>query len=517
MSMSGKIPLSVLTDSYKAGHFLMYPDCQKMVAYGEFRSPYPLQLKTEKDKDTRFVFYGMRYMLENYIAVPWTEDDVNKADLFYKTHNAGFSQYPYPKDLFMKFVKENKGYFPVKIEALPEGTVANVHVPVYQITAEKEYARLITFLETILTQVWYPSTVATLSRRCKDVIKNAFDTSVDEELHWLLDSRLHDFGMRGCTTVEQTVLGGVAHLLNFGGSDTMSACYYAQFHLNGGKPVGSSIPATEHSVMTSWPNEKMAIDNMINKFGGPNAVFAVVMDSYDYNNALFNVLPQCAQNHKEKGGLMVLRPDSGDPVECIRDAMKAGESAFGCTVNKKGFKVLNGIAAIQGDGINIEVIIQILDAVLKDGYSAQNVAFGMGGGLLQKVNRDTMAFATKLCYTVDEKGEEHQIMKRPKTDTGKTSLPGRLKVLRNAQNGALDVYPLEYKDDRANELVVVYDSGPVKIDHPMFSDLKKKIDEDWARTPSRHYPVTDALKEKIQTILKADKLAKEQREKLVKV
>jgi len=141
-----------------------------------------------------------------------------------------------------------------------------------------------------LTQIWYPTTVATLSRRCKDIFEESFEKSVEKNMHWLIQSRLHDFGFRGCTCVEQSILGGTAHLLNFDGTDTMSAAYYAQFHLNEGRPVGESIPATEHSVMTSWPSETEAIRNMIRKFGGENKIFACVMDSYDYANALDNVL-----------------------------------------------------------------------------------------------------------------------------------------------------------------------------------------------------------------------------------
>lgn len=166
-------------------------------------------------------------------------------------------------------------------------------------------------------QVWYPSSVATLSRFAKDTIKEAFDKSVDPELHFLISGRLHDFGFRGCTCVEQSVLGGMAHMLNFEGSDTMVASYHAQFHLNGGRPVGNSIPATEHSVMTAWETEEDAIKNEIEHFGG--GPFACVMDSYDYDNALDNVLPNIKEAKLAKeGGYMVLRPDSGDPVEQVR-------------------------------------------------------------------------------------------------------------------------------------------------------------------------------------------------------
>jgi len=202
----------------------------------------------------------------------------------------------FQKTLFEKIVKEHDGYFPIKLEALPEGTVAHIHTPVYQITAKGEFTLLITFFETILTHIWYPTTVATLSRMVKDHIEDAFVKSVDEDSMWLVESRLHDFGFRGCTTVEQSTIGGAAHLLNFTGSDTMSACYYVQFGLNNGKPIGSSIPATEHSVMTAWKTEREAILNMIEKFGG--GVFATVMDSYDYARALDKVVPSVKEEKK---------------------------------------------------------------------------------------------------------------------------------------------------------------------------------------------------------------------------
>jgi nicotinic acid phosphoribosyltransferase len=194
-----------------------------MVAYGEFRSPFQ-----HDERDHRFVFYGIRYIIEHYVQRRWTEQDVSAAAAFFATHNLQHSAFPFPHDLFLRFIREHNGYFPVRIDALPEGTVAHVHTPVFQLFARHEYSRLVTFLETLLTMVWYGSSVATLSRRTKDVIAAAFEQSVDDDHRYLLDSRLHDFGFRGCTTVEQSVVGGCAHLLNFTGSDTMSAGYYAQ-------------------------------------------------------------------------------------------------------------------------------------------------------------------------------------------------------------------------------------------------------------------------------------------------
>lgn len=486
------IPMGLMADSYKATHFEMYPEALKMVAYGEFRLPY----KDLGGKEGRFVSYGMRNLIEKYLQTPWTDDDVDRAKEFYATHNVGHKPFPFPEQLFRKFVRENKGYFPVKIQCLRDGTVAHIHVPLYQITAEGEYSRLVTYLETVLTHVWYTSTVATLSRKSREIIERAFKDSVDDENKFLLDSRLHDFGFRGCTCMEQAVMGGSAHLLSFDGTDTMPAAYYVQYHLNNGKPVGTSIPATEHSVMTSFARERDAFSHMIDTYG--EGVFACVMDSYDYANALDNIVPSLAEKKVKKGGFMVYRPDSGDPVEAVLMGLNAAEKTFGATVNKKGFKVPNNVGVIQGDGIGVTTMDKILDKVLENKFSAQSVAFGMGSGLLQKLNRDTMSFATKLSYIKYKDGRERNVMKKPKTDMDKISLPGILKVVRNEQ-GIPTVYPADYEGAKGPDLLeTIWDSGPVaayKFDS--FDDMRKRVREDWDKLPPNYDPRSEPLKQKI--------------------
>ncbi|GBF95014.1 nicotinate phosphoribosyltransferase [Raphidocelis subcapitata] len=494
------VPITVLTDSYKASHFLQYPDPTKMVAYGEFRCGFD-----RDEEDTRLVWYGIRYIIDHYVARRWTMEDVERADAFYSTHNAGGSPYPFPRDLFAKIVTQHGGHFPVKIQALREGTPVHAHVPVYQITAEGEFAPLCTYLETLLTMAWYPTTVATLSRRARDAIAAAFEDSVEGgAASPLLASRLHDFGFRGCTSVEQSVIGGCAHLLNFEGTDTMSAAYYAQargaplfglspFHLNGGRPVASSIPATEHSVMTAWPNEAAAISNMVEKFG--TGVFACVMDSYDYAAALAEVAA---------GGYMVLRPDSGDPVEVVLMALRAADSVFGSTVNSKGFKELKGVGVIQGDGINLATIKDILSAVLAEGYSAANVAFGMGGGLLQKVNRDTMSFATKLCHMALRGGGARDVMKHPKTDSSKISLPGVLAVKRVGD--VPTVFPADSGEVAPGEdlLEVVYDCGPVPgRSWDDFASVRARLASEWDALPRTADVISGPLRDKIAAVVAA--------------
>ncbi|ORZ35847.1 nicotinate phosphoribosyltransferase family-domain-containing protein [Catenaria anguillulae PL171] len=501
------LPPFVLTDSYKLAHFAMYPpETDEMVAYGEFRHAF-----NKCPTDHRVVFYGMRYLIETYINKQWTAADLALTERFLATHNAGFTPYPFPIELFRDMIAHNDGYFPVTIEALPEGSVVYPHVPVYQITASGKWARLVTYLETLLTMVWYPTSVATLSRRSKHAIAQSFVRTVDgcdphTGAHPLLNSRLHDFGFRGCTSVEQAVIGGSAHLLNFEGSDTVAACYYAQFHCNHGAPVASSIPATEHSVMTSWPSERAALANALDKFGA--GVVACVMDSYDYVLALEKVLPAVKAVKLAKGGFLVLRPDSGDPVETVVQALRAADKVFGSQVNAKGFKVPNGCGVIQGDGINDETLVAILKAVEKEGYSSQAVAFGMGGGLLQKVNRDTMSFATKLSYLRMQDGVERDVMKVPKTDSGKTSLPGKLAVV--YENELPMVYPLNHPTVAklgGSKLQVVYDgTNPATRGKPFhwdsFTQVRERVEAEWYKLPAIHDPVPEPLKAKQKEIIR---------------
>lgn len=287
--------------------------------------------------------------------------------------------------------------------------------------------------------------------------------------------------------------------LNFVGTDTLSAAYYAQFHLNDGKPVGQSIPATEHSVMTAWPTEKEAILNEIAKFG--DGLYACVMDSYDYAAALEKLLPVIANKKLERGGFLVLRPDSGDPVDTVMMALRAGEKVFGCDVNQKGYKVIRGCSVIQGDGINIHTIHKILETALAAKYSAQNITFGMGGGLLQKVNRDTMSFATKLCHIEFADGTIQDIMKTPKTDKLKFSLPGELTVIRDQTTHVPMVYPKtqEHLADPDNIMVTVYDNGRV-MPKENFSDLRSRLNEEWHKSPKTAAVVSQELQQKVTQV-----------------
>ncbi|RKP24499.1 nicotinate phosphoribosyltransferase family-domain-containing protein [Syncephalis pseudoplumigaleata] len=269
---------------------------------------------------------------------------------------------------------------------------------------------------------------------------------------------------------------------------------------------------------------------MVEKFG--SGAFACVLDSYDYARALSEILPSIATEKLAKGGFMVLRPDSGDPVEVVLMALRAGEKVFGADVNDKGYKVLRGCGVIQGDAVTYDSLRHILAAVKQAGYAANNVAFGMGGGLLQRMNRDTMGFATKLSHIVYPDGSDRNVMKTPKEARSKTSLPGEFYLKRDEQQVGqtaspyqmvrlalsmlmlmtmtttvqhIKVYPKPHELDapapRDNLFEVVYDHGPV-ADHrwDTFNVVRERVASEWRQAPKRHDPISSALYERIVAV-----------------
>jgi nicotinamide phosphoribosyltransferase len=215
------------------------------------------------------------------------------------------------------------------------------------------------------------------------------------------------------------------------GTDTMSALLGARVYY--GEPMaGFSIPAAEHSTITSWgrDGEVDAYRNMLRQFARPGSLVAVVSDSYDLDHAV-NVLwgRELRQAVIDSGATVVIRPDSGEPTSVVLKTVQSLDTSYGADVNAKGFRVLRHVRVIQGDGITRESIERILAALTAHGYSADNVAFGQGGALLQQVNRDTQRFAMK-CSAVQVAGQWRDVFKDPVTDPEKRSKAGRLTLLR---------------------------------------------------------------------------------------
>jgi len=256
-----------------------------------------------------------------------------------------------------------------------------------------------------------------------------------------IDFKLHDFGFRGVSSVESAGIGALAHLVNFLGTDTMQALVVAAKYYNQVDNVGYSIPASEHSTITSWgqEGEVKAYENMLDAYAD-SPLRACVSDSFDIYNACENiwggVLKDKVLNLK---GTLIIRPDSGDPKTVVLKVLDILWDKFGGKINAKGYKVLDPhVRVIQGDGVNYESINQILFAVTRHGFSIDNIAFGMGGGLLQQLDRDTQKFAFK-CSSITTDGVEKDVWKDPVTDKGKASKRGRfnnhglVEVFKNGQ------------------------------------------------------------------------------------
>lgn len=421
------INLLLNTDSYKASHWLQYPPkTEKVFSYIESRG----------GKYDKTVFFGLQIFLKEYLSKPITKEMIDEAEVFWTAHGE-----PFNREGWEYILTEHKGYLPLRIQAVPEGTV----VPVRNVLATVENTDekcfwLTSYVETSLLRcVWYGTTVATNSWSIKQVIRKYLEETADEEAMAGLPFKLHDFGARGVSSYESAGIGGAAHLVNFMGTDTVTGALYAMKYYNEKEMVAFSVPAAEHSSITTWgkKGELDAYRNMLKQFGGKFPIISVVSDSYDIFNTVEKMWgDELKAEVLESGSMLVVRPDSGDPAEVVAKVAMLLDTSFGSTVNSKGYKVLNGVRIIQGDGINEESIKSILATLRGYGFSSDCVVFGQGGALLQQVNRDTSRFAMKASWAqIDGKGVD--VFKDPVTDTGKHSKKGRVMLFRNTDNGNL--------------------------------------------------------------------------------
>jgi nicotinamide phosphoribosyltransferase len=446
--------LVTMTDSYKASHWLQYPpDVTSMYSYFESRGG--------RYRET--VFFGLQYYLLRYLSQPVTAADVAEAAAFFAAHGE-----PFNREGWDYLVERYGGSLPVRIRAVPEGMVVPTGNVLFDIELTEPDPRvfwLVSWLETMLVQVWYPTTVASLSYYCKRTILEALEQTADDPLGEI-GFKLHDFGARGGSSQETIRIGGAAHLVNFLGSDTVEGIRCAN-HYYDSRMAAVSVPAAEHSTITMWgrEHEEDAYANFVRHYlvertvpAGTPKIAACVSDSYDIYNAVENLWcgPRLQPMVEESGGTLVIRPDSGVPAEVDIRCLQILDRRVGTRRNAKGYKVLPSyFRLIQGDGINDETIPEILHAVTSRGYSASNLGFGMGGGLLQLVNRDTQRFAFK-CAAALRGDTWIDVSKDPATDPGKRSKKGHQALVR--EGGRYTSVRGPRKDDL---LVPVFANGRV--------------------------------------------------------
>lgn len=461
----------LLSDSYKVSHYKQYPP-NTSVVYSYFES--------RGGNFDSVLFFGLQYILKKYFeGKVVTRERIVEAETFFALHFGNVSHFN--KTGWEYILEKHNGYLPVSIKAVPEGSLVPTHNVLLTIeNTDPACFWLTNFLETLLVQVWYPCTVATSGRAQKKRIIEFLQKSGCESIDSVVEYKLHDFGFRGVSSVESAGIGGLAHLVNFKGTDNLAAisCGSEYYHC---AMAGFSIPASEHSTITSWGKEHEldAFRNMLEQY--PSGVIACVSDSWDIfiaaKDLWGNELRDLILN---RNGTLVVRPDSGDPptvVVRVLELLGGRGSGFEklVTITTTGHRLLPPqLRIIQGDAVDYDMIGKVYDAVLEAGWAAENVGFGSGGALLQKMNRDTMKFAMK-CSSVVANGVEREVFKDPITDPGKTSKRGRLALVK--RDGKFETVKqtdlIHLPPQIRNELIEVFRNGILLHEYSL-DDIRKR-------------------------------------------
>lgn len=416
--MKSRFNICSASDSYKFQHWNMWPEGTEFVYdYLEARNG------ARFDKT---VFFSLQSIIKDYLTGQVvTEEKIERAK---KRINAHLMNPTAFNEAGWRYILEkHNGRLPIEIMAVQEGTPVDVGNALMTVvnTDPKKTGWLCSYLEPMLTHTWYGSTVATLSYEVKKIMKKFLsETSDNQEA---IDFMLHDFGFRGATSFESASVGGAGHLVNFKGTDTFSAIDMILDNYSTGLSddymPGYSVAATEHGIMISLgrDGEMDVVRNILNKHR--SGILSIVIDSYDYIAFIKNFIANFKDEILMRDGKIVFRPDSGVPSDVVMECFELLAENFGYTTNTKGYRVLNPkVGILWGDGIDIVGIEGILYTLKNRGIDVSCMVFGMGGGLLQKVNRDTQRVAYKPSYQV-RNGVGYETFKDPISGS-KTSKKG---------------------------------------------------------------------------------------------
>lgn len=447
------------TDSYKFSQYNQYPEGTSHV------SSY---IESRGGDYSKVVYNGLQPFLHYLRDNPVTQDMIEEAEPLVTAHGL-----PFYREGWQHIVDTYDGKLPLIIRGLDEGTVlppSNALVTV--VNSDPKCWWLTSYIETaLLRAIWYPTTVASNSYHSKQIILEFLNRNGDPSL---IDFKLHDFGARGVSSLESAGIGGAAHLINFMGTDTVEALLHIRRHYDSNLCAGFSIPAMEHSTVTSWgrDHEIDSYRNMLAKHAKPGGLVACVSDSYDIYAACKLWGTELKDDVINSGATVVVRPDSGNPSVVVTKCAQILDEHFGHTTNEKGFKVLNNVRIIQGDGIDHASIRAILFTLELHGYSADNVAFGQGGALLQQINRDTLRFAMKASSACIN-GVWRDVYKEPITDSGKKSKRGCLALIQNEKG---EYETVRKKDAKYDMLKVRYVEGEL-FNETTFEEIRKRARE----------------------------------------
>lgn len=468
----------LLTDFYKQGHISQYPK-----GISEVYSTLTCRF-TYKENMNETVFFGLQKFIKEYLIDNFNENffkrDLEEVLAEYKqVIGTALNQ----KEVNTKHIEDLHalGYLPIKICSVAEGTIVPLKVPILTIQNTKpEFYWVTNFLETILSaEIWQPITSATISLEFRKLCEKYADTTCDNNEH--VTYQCHDFSMRGMQGLDSVINSGMGHHLLFNGTDSIPAILgAAEYYPNPNNEIlGSSIPATEHSVMCSYgqDGEIGLLKHLLTEVY-PSGMFSAVCDTWDFWKVVSEYLPKLKDIIMAREGKLVIRPDSADPVDVICGTkISNGETPeekglieclwdiFGGTTNSKGYKVLDShIGAIFGDGITLDVARRVFEKLELKGFASSNIVFGVGSFTYTYNTRDSFGLALKTTYVVVD-GEERKVCKKPKTDSSKTS-----------QNGLVCVYEedgvITYQDGFIKKTLEDFEKTHKPLLEPIFEDGK---------------------------------------------
>jgi nicotinamide phosphoribosyltransferase len=481
------------TDFYKIGHIKQYPKRTEMV-YSNMTARDSSHANTIFG-DKFVINFGLQYVIQKFLVEDWNQNFFDRPEeevvARYERRISATLGEPHADSTHVRALHK-LGYLPILIKALPEGARVPVGVPLFTIqNTEPEFFWLTNFLETALSGfLWKPITSATMAYEYRRLFDQyAEETGGDKEF---VPFQGHDFSFRGMSNVEDAALSGAAHLTSFVGTDSIIAIdlleQYYQADVTKGL-VGCSVPATEHSVMCMGGelDEKATFERLIGELY-PAGIVSIVSDTWDFWKVVTETLPELKYKILERDGKLVIRPDSGDPVNIICGDLGAKRGSpefkglieclwdtFGGETNEKGYKKLDyHIGAIYGDAINLVRAEDIMRRLADKGFTSDNVVLGIGSFTYQYVTRDTHGFAIKSTAGQLD-GEIVEIFKDPKTDSGiKKSAKGLLRVSKNQQR-KYELHDQQTPDEeKEGELKTVFINGE-PFNRWSLEDIRERI------------------------------------------
>lgn len=471
----------------------------------------------DKD-DNRIVVMGLARILEELFYEPITHEEIDEAKEFlsnFKATTEGLKPFFFPENIWRKVVNEFNGRPPIKIEALPDGSVAYPNEPIVQIASAVEgFGELAAYFESKILQMWAMSERVTTARhwfkKLKERCKRVNPHYTEEQVDFLVSISLHDFGDRAGICSQESENMGLAHDFVFNGTDTVAGAYQA-YHLNGKVPTGaSSVFALAHRIVQPWSREKDCYDNLYKKAERGDIV-SMVADCYKYKRAVESyLLPLAMRSHEyDEGKIVVVRPDSGDALEQVLWTCRLAFK-HGLYTQVGGFKYPTTLKVIEGDGMTYETMNEIYDALEKEGFAPLHwCPFGVGG-TLRNIKRDDLSAKYALCAKANDEG----VIKLSEVE-GKATLPGPFKLLRSdrALKEKVTIVKQDEYPEEENALVLFFDGSNIwqpfgKAMEDDFMTIKNRVMKDFDAMPKNihrggeRFPASESILQQRRDLIK---------------